>query len=323
MENPAIAGGRSSLEWATVAHLIAEYVDKPLLLLDRLSRVLMSNSAMDLALGWNKSQIEGRSWLEVCVPQDFQPRARKWLSSAQRGLVDRGEFEVATIDGRRLRLDMVVSLIGHGPAQWLLFLVKSFSPVQAVGELRPGQDHDYEINSTPPHFGELLRLLPLGGIVPAADQARRCYELLHGRTTPCTDCPVLRDAREPWPRTAVRKSQHRQDLFEIVTANQIDAFSARVSVRGISNAALDAIHEAKISEIAARARLSPRERSVLLHLVSGRSLREIAEILQITPRTVKFHQGRLLEKVGAESRNDLVRLVSLAEPVLPPLVEPG
>lgn len=321
MENPATGGGRPSLDWGLVARHVAEYVDKPVLLLDRSGDVLMSNAAMDTALGWNQSEVAGRSWLELCIPQDLQLRARKWLTSAQRGLVDRGECEVVTTDGRRLRMVFVVSVIGHGRGRCLLMLATSSSPVHAQ-DLRPGQDHDYEINSSPSHFGELLRLLQVGGIVPAADQAQHCYEILHGRTSPCADCPVLLDARIPWPRTTVRKSPLRPDLLEIVTANSIDAFSARVSVRGITKAALDAIHEAKISELAARARLSPRERSVLLYLVTGRSLREIAEILQISPRTVKFHQARLLEKVGAESRNDLVRLVSLAEPIVAP-VEPA
>jgi DNA-binding CsgD family transcriptional regulator len=35
----------------------------------------------------------------------------------------------------------------------------------------------------------------------------------------------------------------------------------------------------------------------------------MAVLLQITPRTVKFHQANILEKLGVESRSDLLRLV--------------
>jgi DNA-binding CsgD family transcriptional regulator len=47
---------------------------------------------------------------------------------------------------------------------------------------------------------------------------------------------------------------------------------------------------------------------VLDLLLLGRSLGEIATALQITPRTAKFHQANLLEKLGADSRFDLLRL---------------
>jgi DNA-binding CsgD family transcriptional regulator len=43
--------------------------------------------------------------------------------------------------------------------------------------------------------------------------------------------------------------------------------------------------------------------------VLGRSLDEIARILGIAPRTVKFHQANVLQKLGADSRLDLMRLL--------------
>jgi len=38
-------------------------------------------------------------------------------------------------------------------------------------------------------------------------------------------------------------------------------------------------------------------------------MEEIALVLAIKPRTVKFHQANLLAKLGAESRLDLFRLI--------------
>jgi two-component system response regulator FixJ len=55
-------------------------------------------------------------------------------------------------------------------------------------------------------------------------------------------------------------------------------------------------------------RLTPRERDVLEHLVAGRSNKEAALKLGISPRTVEIHRARLMEKMAATSLAQLVRL---------------
>lgn len=54
-------------------------------------------------------------------------------------------------------------------------------------------------------------------------------------------------------------------------------------------------------------RLTPRERDVLEHLVVGRSNKEAALELGISPRTVEIHRARLMEKMAATSLAQLVR----------------
>jgi len=66
---------------------------------------------------------------------------------------------------------------------------------------------------------------------------------------------------------------------------------------------------ARVSELAARGALSPRERQVLDLLLLGRTMEEIGLVLEISARTVKFHQANVLDKLGAESRLDLLRLI--------------
>ena len=56
------------------------------------------------------------------------------------------------------------------------------------------------------------------------------------------------------------------------------------------------------------ARLTQRERDVLELLVVGDPNKIIAHKLQISPRTVEIHRGRLMEKTQARSLADLVRL---------------
>lgn len=62
------------------------------------------------------------------------------------------------------------------------------------------------------------------------------------------------------------------------------------------------------AERIAAAGLTAREREVLELLLLGRTHEDIAVALGISERTSKFHQANLLEKLGAESRMDLLRL---------------
>jgi two-component system response regulator FixJ len=55
-------------------------------------------------------------------------------------------------------------------------------------------------------------------------------------------------------------------------------------------------------------KLTSREYEVLDHLVAGRSNKEAAEKLRISPRTVEFHRAHIMEKSGAKGLPELVRL---------------
>ncbi|MFW5876811.1 MAG: LuxR C-terminal-related transcriptional regulator [Myxococcota bacterium] len=55
--------------------------------------------------------------------------------------------------------------------------------------------------------------------------------------------------------------------------------------------------------------LTKREMEVLDLLLLGRNTEEVALVLDISPRTAKFHQSNVLRKLGADSKADLVRLL--------------
>lgn len=53
--------------------------------------------------------------------------------------------------------------------------------------------------------------------------------------------------------------------------------------------------------------ISQREREVLEEIVAGRSNKEIAARLNVSPNTVKTHVARLFEKLGAKRRTEAIR----------------
>ena len=55
-------------------------------------------------------------------------------------------------------------------------------------------------------------------------------------------------------------------------------------------------------------RLTPREREVLQQVALGRSIREIAALLDISPRTVEVYKSRLSEKLQARNTAELIRM---------------
>jgi len=74
----------------------------------------------------------------------------------------------------------------------------------------------------------------------------------------------------------------------------------------LSGALLRSLTAAR-QESNAIAELSARERQVLVALVQGRSLIDIAAALGLAANTVSTYKARLMDKLGQESLSDLVR----------------
>ncbi len=73
------------------------------------------------------------------------------------------------------------------------------------------------------------------------------------------------------------------------------------------------IGQAARDDLRARlADLTPREFEVMGLVTEGKSNREIASDLGVTPKTVEAHRARVMEKMRADSLADLVRMAMLA-----------
>ena len=86
---------------------------------------------------------------------------------------------------------------------------------------------------------------------------------------------------------------------------------------------LAAVSRALAQDVAARAararqqnlrsryeRLTPREREVFLHLISGQLNKQVAADLAITERTIKLHRASILQKLEVNSMAEMARLAT-------------
>jgi FixJ family two-component response regulator len=60
------------------------------------------------------------------------------------------------------------------------------------------------------------------------------------------------------------------------------------------------------------AKLTPREREVLTHVIAGQLNKQIAADLGTVEKTIKLHRGRMMRKMGVRTVADLVRIAQQA-----------
>ena len=85
--------------------------------------------------------------------------------------------------------------------------------------------------------------------------------------------------------------------------------SSELMHAGLDDARLHGARAILSEHFPGRDALTPRELVVLAQIVTGRSNREAAQILDVSPRTIEFHRGNIMKKLGAYNSADLVRKV--------------
>lgn len=170
-----------------------------------------------------------------------------------------------------------------------------------------GRMRQYVISIKPRNWGALVEVVtntePSKPLAPGT----RCFTVLVGRAAPCEWCPVRTAAFERGPATTVVPSDG--DPISIATARRLPRDTAEVTIRSLGTAEVSAVIHEKLDRVARAAQLSARERTVLDLLLLGHRNDEIAEELEISARTAKFHQANILKKLGLDSRADLIRLL--------------
>lgn len=102
--------------------------------------------------------------------------------------------------------------------------------------------------------------------------------------------------------------------YLLKTAAATDLFEAIQNVRGgkihISRSltrGAAGIFVAQARNAPARSPLSLRQREVLQLIAEGKSMKEAADILKVTPRTIAFHKYQMMEQLGFKTSAELVR----------------
>lgn len=157
-------------------------------------------------------------------------------------------------------------------------------------------------------------LLGLGGVLAAANRAADAARFFGA-------AEAVRETVGLSLRHLMAPHVYERDLAAARRAMEPDAFAASwaagrlIAPADLLEAAREAVTAATGSPPAPRAdgpaeKLTPRELDVLRLVAEHRTDREIAAILYIGTRTVEFHVGNILGKLGAENRRQAAAIAS-------------
>jgi len=120
-----------------------------------------------------------------------------------------------------------------------------------------------------------------------------------------SDVPMCVQAMKSGAVDFLTKSAHHTDLVTAIHKALEHDFKARQQ-------------RAETDEIRSRiASLTPRERTVLSHLITGKLNKQIAGDLGTAEKTIKVHRGRVMAKMKVVSVAALVRLVEKSGATFP------
>jgi DNA-binding CsgD family transcriptional regulator len=294
------------MDWEPlVSHLTQ--ARRPALVMDGAGRVRFVNAPMVQLLGRRVDELSSTRWLAPWVPPGAARRVRRLLGAGLRGEATDGELTLLSRDGKRVLIHVELLRAVRGRSRGL---------VLAADGLRDG-----EPTSTIPVdcWCEVSReagatiVKSLRFLDPRRDASRHVGHPLEDLLTLLLCRPAMRWIGE----VLAERERHASDVllpatedaFRVVAADALDSGKTRVTVRTLEARLLPELVDAKAARTAFDRGLSERERQVLTLLLRGRGVEDIATMLDIAPRTVKFHQANVLQKLGADSRLDLLRVL--------------
>jgi DNA-binding NarL/FixJ family response regulator len=99
------------------------------------------------------------------------------------------------------------------------------------------------------------------------------------------------------------KSSAASELFQAIQdVSRGRAYVTPLVAQGMVDSFIEGPKRRKASD-----KLTPRQREVLQLLAEGRSMKEAAAILNVTPRTVAFHKYRMMEELRLKTNAELIQ----------------
>jgi RNA polymerase sigma factor (sigma-70 family) len=146
--------------------------------------------------------------------------------------------------------------------------------------------------------------MPLLNGLDAGEQLKALY--------PRIKVIFLTQNREPRFAVEAFRRQASGYLLKDAAASELTT-AIREALRGktyvspsIAKGMLDEVIDREVSHVTLR-ELSAREREVLQLLAEGKSMKEVAAVLDISPRTVEFHKYRIMELLRVKTNAELVQ----------------
>jgi DNA-binding CsgD family transcriptional regulator len=295
--------------WLGLGRMIVDRDPRPAFMLDSAGHVCAANQPLLKARGVSGESLVGLGlkdlWPLDCPGKQAVDEA---IKRARTGEVARVTLAAETRPGEvAISLFEVVALQNTSDAPVVVSVLATES-AKTAPPFRPANGLHYEIEGSPSF--RLLHVTSSSEDELRAAPADACYRALRGLTRPCDGCPVL--LLDPGPHAEARSllpGPPGKLHLKVAHARRTNAGRVAVSTFDVNDQLLSLLIAAKTDRLAKQASLSQREQSVFDLLLLGRSHTEIGDILGITPRTVKYHQGRVQQKLGVDSRLDLLRII--------------
>lgn len=193
----------------------------------------------------------------------------------------------------------------------LRLLISGQEDMTVVGEAGSTQDGIDAAERLSPDVALIDLSLPGEGGIEAIRQLRRTRPKVRTVALTMHDDPVyLRSVLSAGGSGYVVKRAADSELLAAIRAvREGRSFvSPMLAEAEAQEAALPPQVAGQLEAEEALARLSARERQVLVLLAHGHTHSEMAEQLGISVKTVETHRARLSDKLGLKTRADLVRL---------------
>lgn len=174
--------------------------------------------------------------------------------------------------------------------------------LEVVAEASDGRAAIEVARELEPDVAVLDIMMPLlNGIDAARQIVEACPRTQVVMLTALEQERLVTDAVRAGVRGFVLKTQAGEDLAQAIEQVARGGFYVGA---GVSQAVVEACRAAAAAD---RGRLTSRERQVVQLVAEGKSTKQVAALLAITPKTAEFHRTRVMKKLNVHDVAGLVR----------------